>query len=191
MAEWWRRRREVDDDALGAYLVTQAVTEIRSLAEAEGDKQRALPPPDEANVAVFRRIRFLANLCDNMPSCTRDVIRIRALASRAAGRKTLVDGEFDSYPEVLTHIRQLADDFLATRWSPPSAWRRRLHKASATTPRERAMAARPLAYAWHTCGPDEQDWITQHLRQAGLRWTPPPPLLRHRKGFAEQPEGNE
>lgn len=84
--------------------------------------------------------------------------------------------------EAFRRIHTLADRRLAAPWSPEKGLRRRIRRTGATTRREQAMARRPLTYAWNTTGPEEHAWIVTHVTDAGLRWTPPPPLPTRRKG---------
>ena len=51
--------------------------------------------------------------------------------------------------------------------------------------RVRAMAERPMIWTWHTSGPEGQAWILQRVKEAGHRWTPPPPFPEYRKGAPE------
>lgn len=44
------------------------------------------------------------------------------------------------------------------------------------------MAKRPMSWTWHTTGPQGRAWMLRHIEQAGIRWTPPPPLPVPRKG---------
>nr|WSX75537.1 hypothetical protein OH826_17605 [Streptomyces sp. NBC_00899] len=60
------RAGEIDDRKLAAYLAAMALLEIRSLAG------RARRLPDEVSAAdTFDRIRFLADLCENLPLSAR------------------------------------------------------------------------------------------------------------------------
>ncbi|MGR6998903.1 hypothetical protein ACU686_13390 [Yinghuangia aomiensis] len=173
----WSRSREIDDVKLGAYLVAQALVEIRSLAAdaVRHGNNASGSTYDE----VFDRIRFLANLCDNMPSRTFDIIQIRALAGSTARKRDTVGGASDA--EALGGILALADGCLTTPWSPENGLRRRVGRPGRTSRHEQAMTGRPLAWAWHTTGPEEHAWILQHVAGAGLRWTSPPALLARRK----------
>lgn len=133
----WRRSATVDDIALGGYLVAQALTEIRSLADSS--TRPVAPASDElsdepSDKEVFSRIRFLANLCDNVPSCTEDVIRIRALAYATGRREAASDGGTND--EVLSRIRSLAPHSPAIDLT--SVRRHVLEPASGTGPRRPA-----------------------------------------------------
>ena len=118
---------EVDDRRLAALLSAQAFIEIRMLA-GSGPATRDVSP-----TARLERIRFLANLCHNMPGIA----------------------------------------------NPPKMQPVRKGLVSST---DRAMAERPMIWTWHTSGPEGQAWILQQVKEAGHRWTPPPPFPEHRKG---------
>lgn len=110
-------------------LAARAFTEIRRLA---GNLQRR--PEDSTLDENLDRIRFLSNLCHNLPGITR-----------------------------------------------PSTWRPSRRGTSGSS-REQAMDKRPMSWTWNTAGPDGQAWMLRHIEQAGLTWTPPPPLPANRKG---------
>lgn len=118
-----------DDRRAAAILMARVWLEIRYLA---GPVRRE--EPDTSVDADLDRIRFLANLCHNLPGVARPPVRGKS--RRNAPRRRFV----------------------------------------------RAMAERPLAWAWNTAGPEEQAWIVEQLSQAGHRWVPPPPLPTARKG---------
>ncbi|WP_411098847.1 hypothetical protein [Streptomyces sp. x-45] len=46
---------------------------------------------------------------------------------------------------------------------------------------DQAMAERPMSWVWNTAGPEARAWMLHHIEQAGLIWTPPPPLPASRK----------
>ena len=110
-------------------MAARAFLEIRYLA---GDARRASDdwsPEDD-----LERIRFLANVCHNMPGIAR-----------------------------------------------PRPWRPSRRGAPGSSVQQ-AMAKRPMGRAWHTTGPEGRAWMLRHIENAGLGWTPPPPLPARRKG---------
>ncbi|WTW95674.1 hypothetical protein OG216_20805 [Streptomycetaceae bacterium NBC_01309] len=152
-------------------MVSQALREIRSLAEEALRSGDAVS--GKAHGEVFDRIRFLADLCNNMPSCTWDLVQIRAFAGSTARRRAEEQGI--SVAAQYGRILSLAEGCLAD----PSFGvreRRRRRRADSESRRERAMRRRPLAYAWSTSGPEARSWVMRQVADAGLRWTAPPPL---------------
>lgn len=119
---------EIDDRRLAALLLARAFIEIRFLASPAQVAQNSDSFTDN-----LERIRFLANLCHNMPAI--------------------------AHP-------------------PPMHLSRRYVVSS----RDRAIAERPMTGPWHTAGPAGQAWILQRIKDAGHRWTPPPPIPEYRRG---------
>lgn len=119
---------EIDDRRLAALLSARAFIEIRFIA---GPAQAARE--DNSPTANLDHIRFLADLCHNMPTIA----------------------------------------------NPPPIQPTRKNMISS---RDRAIAERPMTGPWHTAGPEGQAWILQRIKDAGYRWTPPPPIPEYRKG---------
>lgn len=119
--------READDRSVAALLAYEALVEIRTLSGSAHASREDLSAAD-----TLQRVRWLANLCHNLP-----------LIARAPAARTL--------------------------------------RRTAASERERAMAERPMSWTWETSGSEGQKWILDRLEEAGLRWTPPPPLPVSRK----------
>ncbi|BCJ48095.1 hypothetical protein GCM10010168_24550 [Actinoplanes ianthinogenes] len=123
-------RRDIRlDREVAALLAARAFTEIWFLAGRARRRSDGSSPDEDVD-----RIRFLADLCHNLPGIAR-----------------------------------------------PRSWRPSRLGAPASS-REQAMAQRPMGWTWQTTGPDGQAWMLRHIEQAGLAWTPPPPLPARRKG---------
>ncbi|MEY9876927.1 hypothetical protein ABH931_006440 [Streptacidiphilus sp. MAP12-33] len=103
-------------------------------------------------------------------------IEIRYLASRARRLPEELSSD-----DTLDRIRLLAD---LGHNLPVGTWPRARRPARGTQDgrRERAMRERPMSWLWNTAGPEKSAWIVSHVENAGLRWTPPPPLPTPRKG---------
>ncbi|MGI5284720.1 hypothetical protein ACQEVF_15470 [Nonomuraea polychroma] len=123
-----RRETRLDRD-IAALLAARAFTEIRYLA---GEVRRS--SEDSSVEEDLERIRFLADLCHNLPGITR-----------------------------------------------PRPWRPS-RRGTSPTSREQAMAQRPMAWTWHTTGPEGHAWMLSHIEPEGRNWTPPPPLPDRPKG---------
>ncbi|MDG4827441.1 hypothetical protein O7635_36830 [Asanoa sp. WMMD1127] len=122
-------RRDAERDRyVAALLAARAFIEIRFLARSAKQTPEAQPDDD-----VLERIRWLADLCHNLPGIAR-----------------------------------------------PRPWRPSRTGAPLSS-RDRAMRNRPMSWAWNTTSPEGQAWMLRHIEQAGLRWTPPPPLPVHRR----------
>ncbi|TDC55567.1 hypothetical protein E1281_11935 [Actinomadura sp. KC345] len=114
---------------MAALLAARAFLEIRYLA---GDARRV--SEDRSPEDDLERIRFLADVCHNMPGIAQ-----------------------------------------------PRPWRPSRRGAPGSSVQQ-AMAKRPMGWAWHTAGPEKRAWMLRHIENAGLQWTPPPPLPARRKG---------
>ncbi|MFG2089394.1 hypothetical protein [Spirillospora sp. NPDC048824] len=123
-----RRDARLDRD-VAALLAAKAFIEIRCLA---GNARRR--SEDSSVEEDLDRMRFLADLCHNMPGIARP-----------------------------------------RRWRPS-------RKGASLSSFQQAMAQRPMSWTWNTAGPEGRAWMLRHVEQAGLTWTPPPPLPAHRKG---------
>ncbi|WP_436774160.1 hypothetical protein [Yinghuangia sp. YIM S09857] len=163
----WCRSCTVDDVSLGGYLVAHALVEIRATAEAA---MRSSTVDSTDGTEAFDRIRFLANLCDNMPCCDFDVLHIRALAGLTARRCAEADGM--PVKSQFARILGLAEGCLATPCRPAHPQRFRRLRFGATG-REQAGGQRALAWVWATSSAQARGWILDRVADGGLRWVPP------------------